>query len=123
MNHVHSVNDETFAAEVEGASGLILVDFWAPWCGPCKIIAPTLERLAEEYRGTATIIKLNIDESPATARRFGVRSIPSILFFNDGLHVDTVIGAASQAVLAVSIERHLVVPDAKWARPRPREIT
>ncbi|HEY7681503.1 MAG TPA: thioredoxin [Gemmatimonadales bacterium] len=93
MTTALQVTDATFAAEVEQVPGLVLVDFWATWCGPCRAIAPVLERLAEDYRGRLKLVKLNTDENPATTARFHVRSIPSILFFKDGQRVDTLIGA------------------------------
>lgn len=116
MSLIHGVNDHTFSAVIAAASGLVLVDFWAPWCAPCLRVAPTLERLAEQYRDSVTILKANVDESPVAARRFDVRSIPSILFFRDGVHVDTVLGAAPYAALASSVERHMAVLDVGVSR-------
>ena len=86
------VKDDTFAAEVEQSKGLVLVDFWATWCGPCLMVAPVLEQLASQYDGRARILKLDVDSNQKTAMRFNVRSIPSILFFKEGKHVDTVVG-------------------------------
>jgi thioredoxin 1 len=100
------VTDATFAAEVEQAKGLVVVDFWATWCGPCIMIAPTLEALAAEYEGKARILKLDVDENGKTAMRFNVRSIPSILFFRDGKHVDTVVGAVPKDLLVQKIRQH-----------------
>jgi thioredoxin 1 len=87
------VTDATFATEVEEASGLVLVDFWATWCGPCRAVAPVIERLAEDYRGKVKVLKLDTDENQATAARLNIRSIPTILFFKGGKVVDGVIGA------------------------------
>jgi len=101
------VTDENFGAEVEQGSGLVLVDFWAEWCGPCKMIAPTLEQLAMEYAGKLTIAKLDVDANQRTSMRFNVRSIPSLLFFKDGKHVDTVVGLVPKAVLSERIQKHL----------------
>ena len=107
-NHstVH-VTDASFASEIEQANGLVLVDFWASWCGPCQIVAPILEQLAGEYAGRAKVTKLDVDANQRTARRFNVRSIPSILFFKNGLHVDTVIGAVPKTTLEGKIKQHL----------------
>src|SRR5664279_3556898 len=85
-----AVTDATFEGEVIGAAGLVLVDFWATWCGPCRVIAPTLEALAKDYGGRVKIGKLDVDSNQATSMRFNVRSIPTILFFKNGKHVDTV---------------------------------
>ena len=80
---VENVNDTTFESQIESVPGLAIVDFWAPWCAPCLLLAPTIERLAEEYEGRVTISKFNIDEGPLTAARFRVRSVPNLLFFRD----------------------------------------
>lgn len=102
-----AVNDATFSATIEQSSGLSVVDFWAPWCGPCRVLGPLIEQLAAEYRGRATIAKLNVDESPDTATRYGVRSIPTLLFFRDGVLVDKVVGLLPRADLAALIHAHL----------------
>lgn len=105
---VVQVSDNDFAKKIEEASGLALVDFWAEWCGPCRIVAPIVEQLAEEYEDDGVRVgKLDVDSNPETASRFGVRSIPSILFFKDGEHVDTVIGAVPKDHLKQKIEEHL----------------
>ena len=101
------VTDATFAAEVEQASGLVLVDFWATWCGPCQVIAPILEQLASQHAGKVKIAKLDVDSNQQTTLRFNVRSIPSILFFRDGRHVDTVVGAVPKGTLEQRIQQHL----------------
>ena len=101
------VTDATFASEIEQSSGLILVDFWATWCGPCQVVAPVLDQLAGEYTGRARIAKLDVDSNQRTAMRYNVRSIPSILFFKDGRHVDTVIGAVPKGTLEGKIKQHL----------------
>ncbi|HEX2250855.1 MAG TPA: thioredoxin [Gemmatimonadales bacterium] len=101
------VSDASFAAEIEQADGLVLVDFWATWCGPCQIVAPILEQLAGEYAGQAKVAKVDVDANQRTAMRFNVRSIPSILFFKNGRHVDTVVGAVPKATLEGKIKQHL----------------
>jgi thioredoxin len=101
------VTDEAFAQEIEHHQGLAMVDFWATWCGPCKMVAPIVEQLAREYEGKLKVAKLDVDENQRTAMKFNVRSIPSILFFKDGKHVDTVVGAVPKAYLVEKITRHL----------------
>jgi len=107
--NVIQVTDQTFAAEIEGAKGLALVDFWAVWCGPCQAIAPAIDQLAEQYAGKLKVAKLDTDSNQNTAVRFNVRSIPTIMFFKDGKHVDTVIGADPRikTILEGKIQHHL----------------
>jgi thioredoxin 1 len=102
------VTDSTFASEIEQSSGLVLVDFWATWCGPCQVVAPVLDQLAGEYVGRARVAKLDVDSNQRTAMRFNVRSIPSILFFKNGRHVDTVVGAVPKPILEGKIKQHLI---------------
>ncbi|MBZ7986602.1 thioredoxin [Campylobacter canadensis] len=84
-------------------SGVALVDFWAPWCGPCRMLAPAIDELSNEFEGKALIAKVNIDEEPDLATEFGIRSVPTILFFKDGQLVDTAIGAQAKQALADKI--------------------
>jgi thioredoxin 1 len=101
------VTDSTFAQEIEKHEGLAVVDFWATWCGPCQIIAPHIEALATEYASKVKVAKLDVDQSPQTPVRFGVRSIPSVLFFKQGQLVDSVVGAVPKSQLVDRIEKHL----------------
>ena len=87
------VNDETFEAEVVNADIPVVVDFWAVWCGPCRMIAPVVEELAEEYDGKVKFSKLNVDDSPEVSMKYGIRSIPTLLVFKDGKPVDQIVGA------------------------------
>jgi len=103
-----AVTDSTFQSEVEQHQGLAVVDFWAEWCGPCKVIAPVLEQLANEYAPKGLkVAKLDVDANQQTAMRFNVRSIPTLMFFKGGRHVDTVVGAVPKAHLAGKIAQHL----------------
>ena len=102
-----TVTDENFATEIEGADGLALVDFWAAWCGPCRMVAPIVEQLAHEYDGKLKVGKLDVDLNTRVASRFNIRSIPSILFFKDGKVVDTIVGAVPKPILERKIQEHL----------------
>jgi thioredoxin 1 len=106
MANAVAVTDATFADEVEQAKGLTVVDFWAEWCGPCRMVAPILDELAGEYAGQAKVTKLDVDSNQRTAMRFNVRSIPTILFFKDGKVVDQVIGAVPKVKLAEKFKQH-----------------
>ncbi len=90
------INDASFKAEVTDSPIPVLVDFWAPWCGPCKMIAPVLEELAQEFDGKAKIVKINIDDNQNTPAQFGVRSIPTLILFKNGNEVEKIIGAQSK---------------------------
>ena len=94
-DNVALVTDETFEAEVLQSEIPVLVDFWAPWCGPCKAIAPIVDQLAEKYAGQAKVVKMDIDSSPQTPAKYFIRSIPTLLLIKDGKVVDQLVGAAS----------------------------
>lgn len=100
-----NVTDQSFNADVE-KDGAVLLDFWAPWCGPCKMIAPILEELDQEIGNDVTIAKLNVDDNPETASRFGVMSIPTLILFKDGEPVDKVVGFQSKEALKDFVSRH-----------------
>lgn len=104
--NVVEVTDQNFQ-EVIGGAGLSMVDFWAVWCGPCRIVAPFVEQLADEYAGQVTVGKLDVDSNQRTATQYNVRSIPTILFFKEGKVVDQVIGAVPRAALESKIKQHL----------------
>ncbi|MGQ0721202.1 MAG: thioredoxin [Candidatus Eiseniibacteriota bacterium] len=107
MSNALAVTDDTFEEEVLQGNVPVVVDFWAEWCGPCRLIDPVLDELAGEYHGRVKVTKINVDENPATSMRFQVRSIPTLLFFKGGEKVDQVIGAASKPELKKRFDRVL----------------
>jgi thioredoxin 2 len=100
-----TVTDATFAAAVERSPLPVLLDMWAPWCGPCRMIAPMVEELAGEMSGRVRVAKLNVDENPATAARFGVQSIPTLLVLQQGREIDRIVGVQSKSEIARRLER------------------
>ncbi len=107
MKNVTIVSDATFETDVLKADGPVLVDFWAPWCGPCRAVAPVLEKVAEQYDGRVRIAKLNVDENQGTAQTYGIRSIPTIALFVNGEVVDGVLGAAPIGFFQEMLDKHL----------------
>ena len=102
-----AVSDGDFGSEIEQGQGLSVVDFWAAWCGPCRMVAPVMEQLAAEYSGRLKVAKLDVDANQQTAMKYIIRSIPSILFFKDGKLVDTVVGAVPKQYLERKVQEHL----------------
>ncbi|MBN1495096.1 thioredoxin [Candidatus Peregrinibacteria bacterium] len=101
------LNDANFASEVLNAKGVYVVDFFATWCGPCKMIGPIIEEIAKEYEGKAKVGKVDVDGSPNTAGQFGVQSIPTIILFKDGKEIDRVIGFQGKDALKAKIDANL----------------
>jgi thioredoxin 1 len=101
------VTDASFEADVLQAAGIVLVDYWAEWCGPCKMIAPVLDELATDYQGRVTIAKVNVDENTATPAKYGIRGIPTLMLFKNGAVLATKVGALSKSQLAGFIDSHL----------------
>jgi len=99
MNLSGNLTEQTFDEALAAVEGLMMVDFWAEWCGPCRAIAPVLEKIVEASDGRVTLMKVNVDENPSLAARYAIRSIPTILFVKDGMVVERVVGAAPRAVL------------------------
>ncbi len=100
------LTDKQFSENVLNSKGLVLVDFWAEWCGPCRQLGPILEAIDEEMGNEVTIYKMNVDDSPETASQFGIRSIPTMFLFKDGKQVDTKVGLNTQSTISSWIESH-----------------
>jgi thioredoxin 1 len=107
MSAVSPVTDSTFEQEVINSDVPVLVDFWAPWCGPCRMVAPVVEEIATQYEGKLKVVKLNTDENPGVAAQYGIRSIPTLMIFKDKDKVDTVVGAVPKTTLANTLEKYL----------------
>lgn len=99
------VTDATFEQEVLQSDQVVMVDFWAPWCGPCRILGPIVEELATEYEGKAKVVKLNVDDNLQTASQYGVQSIPTLIFYKDGEPVGQIVGVQSKAALSNVLDR------------------
>lgn len=106
-DNIINVTDSSFEADVLNSAEPVLVDFWAPWCGPCKMIAPVLEELADEYAGKIKVAKINIDDNAAIAPKYGIRSIPTLILFRNGQPEATKIGASGKSDLAAFIDQAL----------------
>lgn len=107
MSKPIEITDSNYS-EILGSQKPVLVDFWAEWCGPCKLIGPVVEELAKEYDGKAVIAKVDVDSNPAVSAKYGIRSIPTLLFFKNGEIVDKQIGAVPKSILAKKLEAQLV---------------
>ena len=101
------VTDESFEQDVLISEIPVLVDFWAPWCGPCRMVAPVVDEIAEQYDGRVKVVKLNTDENPGIAGQYNIRSIPTLMIFKNGQRVEQVVGAVPKATLASTIEKFL----------------
>jgi thioredoxin 1 len=107
---VKEVSDSSFEHEVLKSEKPVLVDFWAAWCGPCRMLAPTVEAIAEQYSENAAVVKLNVDDNPSTTEAYGIRSIPTLILFSGGKEVERVIGAASKDSISRMIEKYSSLP-------------
>lgn len=101
------ITDSNFEEKINATSGVVLVDFWAEWCGPCRMLTPIIEELSDEYEGKAVVGKLNVDEQPETAAKFGVRSIPTVLVFKNGEVVEKQVGVAPKNAYKGLLDKHL----------------
>ena len=112
---VNDVSDSSFENDVLGASKPVLVDFWAEWCAPCRMLAPTVNAVAEHYGDTATVVKLNVDDNPSVSQRYGIKGIPTLILFSDGKEVERIVGAAGKQSILQVIERHARVDSTERA--------
>ncbi len=101
------VTDSSFQQEVLDSEVPVLVDFWAPWCGPCRMVAPVVDEIAAQYKEQIKVVKVNTDENPNVASQYGIRSIPTLMIFKDGQRLDMVVGAVPKTTLANTLEKYL----------------
>ena len=106
-NNVTTVSGNNFESIVLKSDVAVLVDFWAEWCGPCRNLAPTIERVAARYAGTTRVVKVNIDDEPQMLRQYGIRGVPTLILFKDGSEQERIVGAATAEAIASMIDRHL----------------
>jgi thioredoxin 1 len=107
---VKEVGDSSFRHEVLESEKPVLVDFWASWCGPCRMLAPTIDAIAVQHSESAAVVKLNVDDNPSTAEAYGIRSIPTLILFSGGKEVERVIGATSKELISRMIEKYSSFP-------------
>ena len=105
--HVKETSDGTFENDVLKSDRPVLVDFWAAWCAPCRMLAPTVEAVAEKYASNARVVKLNVDDNPSVSQRFGIKGIPTLILFKNGKEEDRVVGATSEQAISRMLDKHV----------------
>jgi len=105
--HVKDTSDSAFETDVLKSDRPVLVDYWAVWCAPCRALAPTVEAVAEKYSGSATVVKLNVDDNPSVSQRFGIKGIPTLILFKNGREEERVVGATSEQAIARMLDKHV----------------
>jgi thioredoxin 1 len=110
--YVSAVGDDTFEQDVLKSDRPVVVDFWAEWCPPCRMLAPTFEELAKRYEGSVRFVKLNVDENTSVPQRFGIKGIPTLIFFDEGREVERVVGATGKDALARIVDKYVKVATA-----------
>jgi thioredoxin len=105
--NVQETSDGTFEADVLKADKPVLVDFWAEWCAPCRMLAPTVEAVAEKYASNARVVKLNVDQNPSVSQRFGIKGIPTLILFKNGKEEERVVGATSEQAISRMLDKHV----------------
>ena len=106
-DNVKETSDSTFENDVLKSDQPVLIDFWAAWCAPCRMLAPTVEAVAEKYAGKARVVKLNVDDNPSISQRYGIKGIPTLILFKNGHEEERVVGATSEAAISRMIEKHI----------------
>lgn len=105
--HVTEVSDQSFEQDVLGSNTPVLVDFWAAWCAPCRMLAPTVEAVAEKYASNAKVVKLNVDDNPGVSQRYGIKGIPTLILFKGGREEERVVGATSKEAISRMLDKHV----------------
>ena len=110
--HVKDTSDNAFETDVLKSDRPVLVDFWAAWCAPCRMLAPTVEAIAEKYEASARVVKINVDENPSVSQRFGIKGIPTLILFKNGREEERVVGATSEQAIARMLDKHVTAATA-----------
>ena len=106
-DNVQEVSDSSFEADVLQSDRPVLVDFWAAWCAPCRMLAPTVEAVADKYAATARVVKLNVDDNPSVSQRYGIKGIPTLILFKNGKEEERVVGATSEGAISRMLDKHI----------------